>query len=180
MMPHLPLHPHEHVIGSRDLATVQLILYGDYECPFTTRGMALVAGLVERVGDALLVTFRHFPLVDLHPHARAAAEAAEAADLQGRFWDLSIALFRHQRALDDRSLRSYAASLGLDARRFERDRASDEIRARVERDRASGEALGVDSTPTFFVNGTRYDGPVDGITALVEEALVETSSPGAG
>ena len=111
--------------------------------------------------DTLRFVFRHFPLEEIHPHARAGAEAAEAAGAQGDFWTMHEYLFEHQHALEDRDLHQYAVDLGLDPERFERDRSSPDIAQRIERDRASGERSGVQGTPTFYVNGVRHDGTYD-------------------
>lgn len=170
-MARLVLEPADHIIGSAATATVQLVTYGDYQCPFTARGIALVDELLARYGGALVYAFRHFPLSHLHPDALRAACAAEAADFQGRFWDMHKKLFRHQYALDGAAVRGYAAELGLDVQRFVRELGETATEWRVLEDRASGAALGVRSTPTFFVDGARYAGPVDGIVALVDEAV---------
>src|SRR5262249_22610175 len=110
----------------------------------------------------LRFAFRHFPLTDIHPHALAAAGAAEAAALQGRFWEMHALLFHRQKALEDTDLRAYAAEIGLDAGRFEIDRMSPEVSARIRRDVESGIASGeVHGTPTLFIDGvvhrTGYD-----------------------
>jgi diadenylate cyclase len=116
--------------------------------------------------------FRHFPLDSVHPHARRAAEAAEAAAAQGRFWEMHDLLFENQDNLDDEALRRYAARLGLDMARFEDDLAERRHAPRVREDRLDGERTGVEGTPTFFINGARYEGSLDleGMLAAVEEA----------
>ena len=179
-MGRLQLLPRDHVLGTRDLAIVQLVAYGDYQCPHTRRGVALVGELMEQLGEALLYTFRNFPLGHLHSHAVHAALAAEAAARQNRFWDMHLELFRHQRLLDDDSLRARALRLGLDEQRFTDDFHSIATRAHVLDDLRSGDRLGVSRTPTFFVDGLMYDGDVDGIGALVEEAVLAATAPGAG
>src|SRR3712207_1398506 len=102
-------------------APATLVVHGDYECPYTRRAMPLVGAVEERLGDRVRFVFRHFPLVEIHPHAQHAAEAAEAAATQGRFWDMHDQLFAHQRALADADLARYAADLGLDTARFEQE-----------------------------------------------------------
>jgi protein-disulfide isomerase len=174
----LALSPADHVIGSPDTASVQLVVYGDYQCPYSTRAIILASDLMERLGDALVYVFRNLPLTDAHPDAVHAAFAAEAADRQGRFWDMHLHLFRNQDQLDDNSLFAYAAELELDMEEFARDFRDERTRRRLLDDVAGGEALGASSTPTFFVNGARYDGPVDGITAVVEDAATQASPPG--
>src|SRR3954453_19005639 len=126
----------------RGLATGRLIIeYGDYECPYSRRAfreIGRVQARLERVGFA----FRQFPLTDIHPHALAAAAAAEAAALQGRFWDMHELLFHRQHALEDNDLRTYAHDLGLDVDRFDSDRESGDVLARIQRDVVSGKASG--------------------------------------
>jgi len=166
-MPELDLSPIDHVLGTLEGATTTLVTYGDYQCPFTKRAVILTSELLDELGDGVLYVFRNFPLTHLHGDALGAARAAEAAEQQGRFWDMHLQLFRHQRALDEQSLAVYASELGLDVNRFARDFLDERSLARVRRDVLSGEALGVQSTPTFFVNGRLYDGPVDGIKVFV-------------
>jgi NhaA family Na+:H+ antiporter len=178
-MGRLQLHPHDHVLGSPETASVQVVMYGDYQCPYTRRGVVLLAELMDRMGEALLYTFRNFPLVDKHEHALVAALAAEAADRQDRFWDMHLELFRALRGLDEESLREHAEAIGLDVPRFVADFAAPATRARVKHDVDSGQKLGVDSTPTFFVDGELYNGPVEGISAVVEQAVADASAPGA-
>lgn len=172
----LALRAGEHLLGTsvrtgRE-SVVQLVIYGDYECPYTARGMRLVHELRSRFGERLVVAFRSFPLEHRHQHALAAALAAEAAAEQGRFWEMNQTLFDHQDALDEDALRSYARDLGLDEARFDEDRRSVRIGQRVRDDQRSGKELGVRSTPTFFIDGDKFDGRVSGITSLVEQQLV--------
>ena len=119
-----------------------MIVYGDYECPYCAAELA-------KLGDRRLV-FRHFPVVSKHPRSRRLAAAAEAAALQGRFWEMHDSLFADQGHLDDPHLWERAEELGLDLERFERDRRSDEVAGRVERDFRSGIAAGVMKTPALF------------------------------
>ncbi len=161
-----PVDATDHVRGVR--GGRQLVVYGDFECPYTAAAVRVVAGLLKR-GLAFEVVFRYFPLREIHPHAQAAAEAAEAAARQGRFWEMHDVLFRNQLRLEAEDLRRYAERLGLDLERFEADVADDATRARIERDVESGEESGVDGTPSLFVDGHRYLGPRD--TASLAEAL---------
>jgi protein-disulfide isomerase len=134
--------------------------YGDFECPYCRAAEPIVAGLIEVFGDQLSVAFRHFPLLKVHPHAQHAAEVAEAAATQGKFWEMHDRLFASQDALDDADLVKYAAELSLDAERVSRELVTHEYARRVAHDRASGLDSGVNGTPTFYIDGTRYDGPV--------------------
>lgn len=162
--------PWDHVIGGGPDA-VQLIVYGDFECPYSARGFALAQTLKQRHGQRLELVFRNFPLEHKHERALAAAIATEAASRQNRYWPMLAALFGNQEFLDDVDLRRYATALGLDEARFLRDLTDPALRARVRAEHAEGEVLGVNSTPTFFIDGDTYDGPVDGIVARVEAAL---------
>jgi len=150
----------DHVQGPID-AAVTLVQYGDYECPYTRMSRHSVHQLQREYPDRLRFVFRHFPLEAIHPHARSAATAAEAAGAQTNFWRLHEYLFEHQKALAESDLHRYALELRLDGERFEHDRRSSRVRERVERDLASGEAGGVQGTPTFYVNGIRHDGSYD-------------------
>ena len=143
------------VTGSR-----QLVVYGDFECPYTAAAMRDIDRLLDD-GSAVEVVYRHYPLRAIHPHAQAAAEAAEAAARQDRFWDMHDLLFRNQLRLEPADLRSYAERLGLDLERFEADISDPAIKARVERDLESGEQSGVDGTPSLFIDGLRYRGARD-------------------
>src|SRR6476469_3654609 len=138
----------------------QLVVYGDFECPYTAAAMQSTALLLQS-GAAFELVFRHFPLRSIHPHTDAAAEAAEAAARQGRFWEMHDLLFRNQRHLEDADLRRYAIRLGLDMARFEADLLDPAIAARVERDIESGDRSGVGGTPSLFIDGIAYLGPRD-------------------
>ena len=153
----VPVGEHDHVRGPAE-ASITLVEYGDFECPFCGMAYPVVRELGRRLGDRLRVVFRHFPLRDQHPHAQHAAEAAEAAAAQGKFWEMHDRLFEHQQALDDGLLIRYAADLGLDTARFRRDLAKHRYREQVQEDVLSGLHSGVRGTPTFFVNGVRHEG----------------------
>jgi protein-disulfide isomerase len=132
-----------------------VIEYGDYECPYCARADMLLGELpIQRV-------FRHFPVVSKHPRARVLAHAAEAAGLQGAFWEMHDSLFGDQGRLDDPHLWERARRLGLDLDRFEADRRSPEVADRVARDFRAGVRAGIVSTPTLFVDGAQYPGVPD-------------------
>ena len=151
----------DHAHRSAD-ALVTLVQYGDYECPYTRLSRHSVHALQREFPDHLRFVFPHFPLDEIHPHARAAAMAAEAAGAQTDFWRMHDYLFERQKALEPADLQRYATEVGLDVSRFDRDRSSSEIAQRIERDIASGERSGVEEgTPTFFVNGIRHEGRYD-------------------
>jgi protein-disulfide isomerase len=138
----------------------QLVMYGDFECPYTAAAVREIGHLLRR-GDRFEVVFRYFPLRDIHPHAQAAAEAAEAAARQDRFWEMHDVLFRNQQRLEPADLIRHAQRIGLDRERFELDAAGPAIKARIERDVETGIRSGVDGTPSLFIDGRRYEGPRD-------------------
>src|SRR5947207_1421241 len=155
----------DHVRGPE---SAPLILeYGDYECPYSRRAYREIQRVEKRLPGGVRFAFRHFPLISIHPHALAAAAAAEAAALQGRFWEMHDLLFHRQQALDDKDLRRYAKELGLESGRFEIDRGSDPVLLRIERDVRSGIATGeVRGTPTVFIDGVVHAGGYDAETLL--------------
>jgi protein-disulfide isomerase len=155
-----PLSAHDHAQGAGD-AVVTLVEYGDYQCPHCGRAYPIVKEVQRQLGAQLRFVFRNFPLNQIHPNAQHAAEAAEAAGVQGRFWEMHDMLFENQHALLDGNLRDYAAALGLDRERFDGDLAGHVHAARVRKDFLSGVKSGVNGTPTFFINGIRYDEPWD-------------------
>ena len=139
-----------------------IIEYGDYECPYSRQAFHAIERVAQQLGGNLRFAFRYFPLTGIHPHAFAAAAAAEAAGRQGRFWDMHELLFHRQKALGDADLRGYAAQLGLNGAAFDRDRASVTMAGRIRRDVDSGLASGqVLGTPTLFIDGTVYRGGYD-------------------
>jgi len=145
----------DHLRGSS--SSPLIVEYGDYECPYSRLAYRQIQR-VERQ-TSIRFAFRHFPLTTIHPHALAAAAAAEAAHRQLRFWDMHDLLFHRQKALDDDDLRAYASELGLDVERFDTDRGSDDLGARIARDVESGRTSGeVNGTPTLFIDGVVYRG----------------------
>ena len=167
----------ERVDHVRGLLAGRLIVEdGDYECPYSRQAFRAIERVETELGEGMRFAFRHFPLTGIHPHALAAATAAEAAVLQDRFWDMHELLFRHQKALTDDDLRRYAADLGLDVARFDRDRAGAGVRGRVRRDVDSGMASGeVRGTPTLFIDGAVHHGAYGPATLL--EALARWAQP---
>jgi protein-disulfide isomerase len=161
----LPVSKRDHVLGP---APVTLVMYGDYQCPYTALANRFVAKLREEFGERLRLVFRHFPLSDVHPDAERAAEAAEAAAAQGRFWEMHDTLFAHQASLRERDLVRYAAGLGLDRDRFSQDLTQQAYAERVEADARSGRESGVHGTPAFFINGRRQRAKFD-LPGLREE-----------
>jgi Na+/H+ antiporter NhaA len=159
-----PVDPERDHIRGPAAAPLELVEYGDFECPFCGRATGAVEAVRKRFGDELRYVFRHLPLADVHPHAELAAEAAEAAAQQGAFWPMFDRLFAHQDRLDPEDLLEHAEELGLDMVRFTRDLGSGEFQQRVREDVASAQASGATGTPTFFVNGRRHVGRFDAET----------------
>ncbi len=155
----------DHVRGSP--AGRLIIEYGDYECPYSRQAFHAIEQVEQQLDGNVRFAFRHFPLTSIHPHARAAAAASEAAAVQGRFWDMHEMLFQRQKALEDGDLRGYAAQIGLDVGAFDQDRASIAVADRIRRDVDSGLASGqVLGTPTLFIDGVVHRGGHDPRTLL--------------
>ena len=163
-----PLGPNDHVTGP-GAAPLELVMYGDFQCPYCTAAQGSVRRVRDRLGDELRFAFRHFPIEELHPDARRAAEASEAAAAQGAFWEMHDALFASGGRLHEDEIVATAAALGLDAERLRAElrdgthaaRVTEELARhdhapRVQRDLDSGTAAGVVGTPAFFVNGVRH------------------------
>ena len=161
----VPVSAADHYLGPLT-APITLVKYGDYECPYCGQAHHAVKQLHQLLGQQLCFVFRHFPLAMIHPHAQQAAEAAEAAGAQGKFWEMHYMLFEHQQALGPEHLLQYAAVLGLDIVRFRSELASHLYAPRVREQFMSGVRSGVNGTPTFFINGVRHDGAYDLDTLL--------------
>jgi Na+/H+ antiporter NhaA len=153
----------DHSRGAAD-AAVTLVEYGDYQCPYCGQAEVVVRELLDSFGDDLRYVWRHLPLNDVHPRAQMAAEAAEAAGAQGAFWEMHDRLLADQDALHAPDLGRHAAEIGLDLERFWEDLRRHEHAPRVAEDVASADASGVAGTPTFFINGKRYQGAYDAAT----------------
>ena len=167
----LPVSPRDHQFGPRD-AAVTVVEYGNYECPQCARAHLVIKDVADRLGSTWRFVFRNFPLTTIHPHAEHAAEAAEAAGAQGLFWEMHDYLFLHQDSLADRDLVRDASLLGVEKPQFVEDLRDRKFAARVREDFLSGARSGVNGTPTFFINGVRYDGLVEtgSILAAIEWA----------
>jgi protein-disulfide isomerase len=156
----LPVGPRDHIKGAAN-APVTLVEYGDFECPYCGAAHVIIKKVQDIMRDRLRFVFRHFPLTQIHPHAQPAAEAAEAAGAQGRFWEMHDVLYENQPKLDAVHLVAYAKELGLDTVTFVRELEEGVYRERVREDFMSGVRSGVNGTPAFFINGVRYDGSWD-------------------
>jgi protein-disulfide isomerase len=170
-----PVTDRDHTVGPAD-APVTLVEYGDYECPHCGRAFPVLEDIRLAMGNTLHFAFRHYPINLSHNHAQIAAEAAEAAGAQGRFWEMHAKLFLNQEALDRLSLERYAIEIGLDTARFHMELATGAHRNRVLEDIASGEESGVTWTPTFFINDVRFgyapnlEGLLEALRTAAEEA----------
>jgi protein-disulfide isomerase len=151
-----PPGPTDHVRGP-DHAPVTVVEYGDFECPQCKQAVGAVKQVLARFENQVRVVFRNFPLEGVHPHALRAAEAAECAAGQGRFWEMHDLLFEKQPHLEPARLFDYARTIGLDMARFTAEMDDEIYLQRVREHQKSGEASGVRATPTFFVNGKLVD-----------------------
>ena len=161
----------DHVRGSPD-ADIIIIEYGDFQCPYCARAHPTLAALQQQYGQRIALVYRHLPL-GMHPYAESAAEAAEAAGAQGRFWEMHDTLFAHQAPMAPAQLPLLAQGRGLDAARFEADLAARRYRERIRAQAQEATSLGASGTPSFFINGERYQGDSDraSLTAAVERYL---------
>jgi protein-disulfide isomerase len=153
----IPVRKQDHIEGPKE-ARVTLVEYGDFECPYCGKAHEVLTRVLEEMGAQVRFVFRHFPITTVHPHAEAAALAAEAAGAQGKFWEMHDILFENQDSLEDDDLLSYAEALDLDTERFTESLRTREFLPRIKEDIMSGVRSGVNGTPTFYINGVRHDG----------------------
>jgi protein-disulfide isomerase len=170
----------DHILGPDD-APVVVVEYGDFECPNCKQAAPAVKMLLRRFGSRVRFAFRHFPLEEVHPHALQAAEAAECAGAQGRFWAMHELLFEHQTQLDLKDLHAYAERLGLDMARYTAEMDDHVYLQRIREHVDSGRRSGVRGTPGFFVNGVIQDVSF-GLQSLFDatEAALHGSGMGGG
>ena len=162
----------DHIEGPMS-AALTLVEYGDYQCPYCGAAYPEVKKVQKELGSELRFVFRNFPLTNMHEHAMNAAETAEAASAQGKFWPMHDFLYEHQATLGDHSVAlGYAKRLGLDTQRFEREIAQHVYQKRIKDDFMGGVRSGVNGTPTFYVNGVRHD--EDAVSKALIEALSHT------
>ena len=168
----VPVSPVDHVLGPLH-AHVTLVEYGDFECPNCKQAAPAVKLLLERFTERVRLIFRHFPLVEVHPHAMQAAEAAECAGAQGKFWPMHDLLFDNQLHLKPNQIHAYATRVGIDMVRYTAEMDDHVYLQRIREHQQSGHASGVRGTPTFFVNGRLQDVSfgMQGLFAAVEAAL---------
>jgi len=157
-------------VKGNEKAKVEIVVFSEFECPFCSRGEAAVEQVLKAHGDRVKFAFKHFPL-SFHKNAFSAAEASLAAAEQGKFWEMHDRLFANQKALSPDDLTRYAREIGLNMDRYKAAMDSRKFKAAVEADMAQGRALGVDGTPSFYVNGRAVDGGYDALQAAVEAEL---------
>jgi protein-disulfide isomerase len=169
----IPVTPgRDHIEGPVN-ASLTLVEYGDYQCPYCGAAYPQVKRVQKELGSNLRFVFRNFPLTNMHEHAMNAAETAEAASDQGKFWPMHDFLYEHQATLGDPSVAlGYAKKLGLDGQKFEREIAQHVYQKRIKDDFMGGVRSGVNGTPTFYINRIRHDG--EAIASALVEALNQT------
>ena len=150
----VPVTSGDHAQGSES-AEVTLVEYGDYECPHCGRAYPIVQGIQKHFGKRLRFVFRNFPLSQVHPHAQKAAEVAEEAADQNKFWNMHDYLYEHQQALDDMHLEKYAKIVGLDLERFDEDMMTHVYVSRIREDFLSGIQNGVNGTSSFYIRNSK-------------------------
>ena len=160
-------------------APVTLVEYGDFQCPACGQFYPIGRALIRHYGPKMDFVFKNFPLMSIHPRAMPAAQASEAAGKQGKFWPLHDRLFQNQRLLSASDLLDHARVLLLDMTHFEADFSSREILARIERDINQGMQNGVHQTPTLFINGDLYEGPIEesALRRAMDHALLHPKVP---
>jgi len=156
----------DHAQGNMD-ADLVIVEYGDYQCPYCGAAYPILKKLMSQFGDQIKFVFRNFPLSEMHQYARAAALAAEAAGLQGKFWEMHDAIYENQRALNEMLLMKLAEKLKLNIPQFEEDIKSPKLAEKVDADFESGVMSGVNGTPSFYVNGKKFDGGAEDLLQLI-------------
>jgi len=155
-----PVTEHDHALGPAT-APITIVEYGDYECPDCLNAVPIMEEVRSLLGDRLRFVFRHFPQSNIHPRASAAAEVAEAAGDQGKFWEMHKALFRHQKDLTEIDFSHLALTLGLEIYKFEISRNHELHSRRIRSDFEGALRSGAKGTPTLFINGKRYEGRIE-------------------
>jgi protein-disulfide isomerase len=164
------------VTGPQD-APITLVEFSDFQCPYCAAAVPQIEALLKAYPKQVKLIFKQYPL-ETHPQAALAATAALAAQKQGKFWQMHDAMFAHHDSLSRSAIVALAQQIGLDAKRFESDIASTEVRETVIRDMQDGDAAGVQGTPTLFINGQRYNGPIELNTLKpLLDAQLKTGAP---
>ena len=160
-----PVNKNDHVHGSPH-AKIELVEYGDFQCPHCKRAHPILKKIQETLGENLRFVFRHFPISNVHEYAVPAAIASEAAARQNKFWQMHDIIFDRQSQLSEDALLDFALEIGLDISKFKKDLLDESLAEKVESDFESGMRSGVNGTPSFFINGEKHDGPFDYIFLL--------------
>ena len=172
----VPVSADDHIQGNPG-APVTLVEYGDFQCPACAMAYPLVKAIQQRHGDDLAFVFRHFPLAEVHQYAKLAAEVAEGADAQGRFWDMHDWLYENQDgwvAEGVEGLEAGLRALSLDEGRVAGAAQSPAVAARIHRDFMGGVRSGVNGTPSFYLNGARFEGDFEDLQAVIDEVIAQT------
>lgn len=160
----------DHAQGNLD-SDLEIVEYGDYQCPYCGAAYPVLKELMREFGSKVNFVFRNFPLSEMHQYARVAAIAAEAANLQGKFWEMHDAIYENQRHLNENFLLKLAGQLNLNIPQFEKYLESSELAEKVDSDFESGIMSGVNGTPSFFVNGKKFDGGAEDLLEWVRENI---------
>ena len=170
----VPVTPDDHIQGDEHSPAI-LVEYGDYECPHCGRAYRIIQRVQKHFGKRLGFVFRNFPLKEMHPNAEVAAEAAEFAAAQARFWEMHDGIFEHQETLGLPLLLELAETVGLSVNDLEGALTRGEYAPRVKSDFIGGARSGVNGTPTFFINGHRHDGPFEfeDLVAAIDARLLQ-------
>ena len=163
------INSQDHIQGD-DSASITIVEFGDYQCPYCGDAYPIMKEIEETFGHQIRFVFRHFPLANAHEYAFPAAIAAEAAALQGKFWEMHDALYENQYRLNAELFDELAETIGLDLEQFQKDSASEEIKTIVEDNFDSGMRSGVNGTPSFYVNGTKFDGGAPDLYQMLKES----------
>jgi protein-disulfide isomerase len=159
----------DHIEGSLS-APVEIVEFGDYQCPYCGQAYPIIKDIQVLYEGQIKFIFRNFPLTEIHQHAFLAAQSAEAAALQGKFWEMHDAIYENQARLSEDLFLELATELGLDLEKFKKDVASAEVKEKVEGDFESGVRSGVNGTPSFYVNGQKFDGGAIDLRNMLNES----------
>ncbi|PJJ66946.1 DsbA family protein [Chryseobacterium geocarposphaerae] len=162
----------DHAQGN-DNADLVIVEYGDYQCPYCGAAYPILKELMKEFGSQVKFVFRNFPLSEMHQYARPAAIAAEAANLQGKFWEMHDAIYENQGSLNELFLFELAEKIGLNVSQFKTDIRKAELEEKVDSDFESGIMSGVNGTPSFFVNGNKFNGSAMDLFQLIRENAVD-------
>lgn len=160
----------DHIQGNPDSDLI-IVEYGDYQCPYCGAAYPVLKEIMKEFGDQIGFVFRNFPLSEIHQYATSAAVAAEAANLQGKFWEMHDAIYENQEYLDERFLFELAERIGLDLQKFKTDIQKTELENKVNSDFESGVTSGVNGTPSFFINGKKFNGGAEDLLRLIRENI---------